>query len=1077
MIRTVVAALLATTAVPASALPIPQQAVKSAYAEPSLSPDGQTIAFSSGGDIWEVPAAGGVARLLVTDAANDSRPLYSPDGTRLAFTSTRGGSNNIWVLDLASGKLTRLTWAEAGEELDAWSPDGAFIYFASNANEIAREQDLWRVPATGGTPLEVSRERYLSEFQGAPSPDGSQVALMARGLSFAQYWRNGTSHIDQTELWVRPTAADAPAAGYRRLLADGTKHAWPMWSADGQALYFMSDKSGTENLWTMPAAGGAARQVTQFTDGRLLFPQIGARGTGIVFERDFGIWRFDPATGRAAPIPITLRGASAAEGTRHLDLSRYERLALSPDGQKLALIGHGELFAVNAKDGGQAQRITDTVGAEREPVWAPDSRHLLYTTERGTQRWLAEYDVGAGRETLLTTTGFATTAVYAPDGRSAVYVAGKDQLRIVTLPRPGAALADRALFTGALATDDSYGPAPVWSPDSKWIAFPVADRRSFVNVQVVPASGGAAQPVSFLGNGQMSRIAWSPDGTYLLFDTAQRSEDTRIVRVDLLPHVPRYREDSFRDLFKPGEAPGKPPVETPPATTDTSQAAPAKPLPRVGKPAAVPAIKPTRIVFDGLRERVTILPIGLNASAPIISADGKTLIFTGAERGQENLWSYDLDELATDPPVAHAISASARPKGDVALAADGKALFYLDGGTVMSGSTTGPAKPLAVAADLDIDFATEKQVVFDEAWGTLNRNYYDPTFHGRDWTALRARWQPYIAGARTSDELRRLIGLMIGELDASHSGIGRPASGPGALPTDRVGTLGLRFDRARYEADGALIVREVVALSPAAIAGIAVGERLTSVNGTPLTRTTNLDSLLENEVGRRVTLGLGTREVTLRPVSQSTAVGLLYRDWVASRRALVDRLSGGRLGYIHLADMSSDSLDQLYLDLDAQNQGKQGVVVDVRNNNGGFINGYALDVFTRRNYLTLTTRDQFAVPSRQALGQRALGLPTVLLTNESSLSDAEDFSEGWRSLGLGKIVGQPTAGWIIYTGSERLIDGSSVRVPGTLVQDGRGQNMEGNPRPVDVTVERPLGETLTGDDAQLAAAVRVLLGG
>ena len=193
-------------------------------------------------------------------------------------------------------------------------------------------------------------------------------------------------------------------------------------------------------------------------------------------------------------------------------------------------------------------------------------------------------------------------------------------------------------------------------------------------------------------------------------------------------------------------------------------------------------------------------------------------------------------------------------------------------------------------------------------------------------------------------------------------------------------------------------------------------------------------------------------------------------------RARSNRLSGGRLGYVHIPDMGSSSLDQLYLDLDAQNQGKQGVVIDIRNNNGGFINGYALDVFSRRNFLTMTPRDLFPVPSRQALGQRALGLPTVLLTNESSLSDAEDFTEGYRALGLGKIVGQPTSGWIIYTSNERLIDGSSVRVPSVLIQDLRGQNMEGNPRPVDVPVVRPLGETLTGDDAQLAEAVRVLLG-
>src|SRR6185437_11095284 len=175
----------------------------------------------------------------------------------------------------------------------------------------------------------------------------------------------------------------------------------------------------------------------------------------------------------------------------------------------------------------------------------------------------------------------------------------------------------------------------------------------------------------------------------------------------------------------------------------------------------------------------------------------------------------------------------------------------------------------------------------------------------------------------------------------------------------------------------------------------------------------------------------------------STVVaGLLYRHWVAAQRAYVDRISGGRLGYVHIRDMSSEALDQLYLDLDAQNEGKEGVIVDVRNNNGGFVNGYVLDVFTRRNYLTMTSRDQAGVPSRQALGQRALGLPTVLLTNESSLSDAEDFTEGYRTLKLVKVVGVPIAGWIIYTANTPLVDGSVVRLPSIRILDHEGKDME-----------------------------------
>jgi C-terminal processing protease CtpA/Prc len=210
-------------------------------------------------------------------------------------------------------------------------------------------------------------------------------------------------------------------------------------------------------------------------------------------------------------------------------------------------------------------------------------------------------------------------------------------------------------------------------------------------------------------------------------------------------------------------------------------------------------------------------------------------------------------------------------------------------------------------------------------------------------------------------------------------------------------------------------------------------------------------------------------------VTAAVARGLLYRQWVTERRAFVDRVSGGRLGYVHVADMSEESLAQLYIDLDAENQAKEGVVIDLRNNNGGFVNGYVLDVFTRRNYLTMTPRDRLSVPARQALGQRAFGGPTILVTNESSLSDAEDFTEGYRLLGVGKVVGVPTAGWIIYTTNQPLIDGSVVRLPFIRIDDTRGQNMELNPRPVDIRVERPLGETLSGEDAQLTRAVQELL--
>jgi Tol biopolymer transport system component len=970
------------------------QAVLPSLSDPAISPDGREIAFVSGGDIWTVAAAGGEAHLLVTHAATESRPLYSPDGAKVAFVSTRTGAGNIYVLTLGTGELMRLTYSDRPDSLDGWSHDGKWIYFTSAVNDVAGQGDIFRVSSSGGTPLEVSRERYLGEFESAPSPDGQTIALMAKGLSFAEWWRNGHAHIDETEVWLKPVAESEK---YQMLLKADGKHAWPMWSADGKTLFYMSDSTVAENIWAVPVASPeSAKELTHFKAGRVLWPSIGDGGKTIVFERNFTIWKMDTATGKAERVPITLRGVPASPGVTHLTETNFSTLALSPDGKKIVVIAHGEVFAASAKDGGEGQRLTHTATAESEPAWSADSMKLVYRSEAGSGEGsghnLVMYDFATGKESVLTQAGNDdANPQWAPDGKSIAYVRNEKELHVVAMSTKDAAAADRVVASGELP-----GSAVTWSPDGQWIAFTMQDKRSFRNVQVVAAAGGESHPVSFLANGETaSKIAWSPDGHYLLFDTAQRSEQVQIARVDLLPHVPKYREDEFRELFRPSKTPGTPSSPAPPATpTPSTEEKPANPTAAVAPDDAKKVDdakkkpEPVKIVFEGIRNRLTLLPLGLNAEAPVISADGKVLLFAARSANQPGLYTYGLDELSKEPPVARQLTSTPGRKTDYAFTPDAKEVFYLENGSVKSITVESRTpKTIAVTAPMQIDFDVEKKVVFEEAWETLNRHFYDANFNGKNWLKLHDEWAPYIAGVKTSDELRRDINLLIGELNSSHSGINR-GMGPGNGPQPvQVGNLGLRFDREAYEAGRSLIVREVIALGPAAIEGsIKPGDRLVSVNGEAV-GAKNLDGMLEDTVGKRVVLGIETagktRDAVVRPVSSVAAVGLLYRQWFESRRALVDRVSSGKLGYVHLADMSDASLQQLYVDLDAQNQAKQGVVVDVRNNNGGYINGYALDVFTRQNYLMMTPLGLSPVPSRQNLGQRALGLPTVLLTNES----------------------------------------------------------------------------------------------
>jgi C-terminal processing protease CtpA/Prc len=616
--------------------------------------------------------------------------------------------------------------------------------------------------------------------------------------------------------------------------------------------------------------------------------------------------------------------------------------------------------------------------------------------------------------------------------------------------------------------------AITWSPDGKWIAFLNGGQGAFQNPYIVPLTGGSARPAAFLPDAFGASIAWSPDGTYLLFDTSQRTEEAQIARVDVVPRTPRFREDQFRDLFQQPTRPGTP---TDPAPRP---APPQRDSATVRADSTRGANRGTQVVFDDIRRRISFLPVGVDARSVIISPDGKTAVLTATAAGQTNLYTYSLDELSTQPIVARQLTSTPGFKANVQFASDSKEVYYIENGRINASNVESrQSRPINVSAELDVDFAREKLAVFHQAWNILNDNFFDPKFNGVDWKAVEMRYEPYVEATRSTEDLRRLMRFMVGELNSSHSGV----NGASFSPQNNVGRLGVRFDRDEFERAGKLKVTEVLTLSPAALSDIKVGDYIQSVDGATIGAHTNLDSLLLYKTGKRVALsvsrgadGAGAHEVALRPINLATERGLVYRDWVESRRAYVAKVSNGRLGYVHMQDMGAGSLTQLYLDLDVENRGKDGVVIDIRNNNGGFVNPYAIDVFARRGYLQFTQRDFATVPGRSVLGQRSLEKPTVLVTNMHSLSDAEDFTEGYRALKLGPVVGEPTAGWIVFTSDIGLLDGSStVRVPFERITDMNGKDMEMHPRPVDVKVERPIGEWYTGRDSQLDAAVAELL--
>ncbi len=383
-----------------------------------------------------------------------------------------------------------------------------------------------------------------------------------------------------------------------------------MWSADGRTIFYTSDRTGAENIFRKaPDEKSPSKQITQFKDGRLLWPSISYDGREIVFERNFKVWKLDTQSGSASEVPIVLRGAAATPETTHETLTEFSDLALSPDGKKVAVIVHGDVFAASAADGGDAARLTHTAAPESAVQWSPDSNRVVYVSARNGREQLFEYDITKNKEAQLTSADQDDESPkFSPDGKLIAFVRGEHELHVLAVD----SRKDQALATGFLRD-----PALAWSPDSKYVAYTAYGAKSFRNVNVVAASGGTAQEISFLGNGvTATRIAWSADGKYLLFDTAQRSEPSQIARVDLVPHVPKFREDQFRDLFKtettnPDHAPVTQPDKLPSKTSEVPPAS--SPASAADKNAAAAPKKPepTRIVCGGHTGALDVSAAGL----------------------------------------------------------------------------------------------------------------------------------------------------------------------------------------------------------------------------------------------------------------------------------------------------------------------------------------------------------------------------------------------------------------------------------------------------------------------------------
>ena len=1053
---------IAASALPADA-PLPRH--------PAPSPDGSVVAFSWQGDLWLVPASGGDARRITAHPADERHPVWSRDGQLIAFASDRHGNPDVFVMPADGSEAPRrLTFASVTDTPQDFRADGSAVVFASDrARGIRWMPQLWSIPVTGGTPAMVGP---AFAQQAAVGPDG-ETMLMVRGAT--KWTRRGYRGAADRDLWLA-TADDE----YLQLTEFDGDDDNPSW-VDPHSAVFLSSRDGRKNVFRLDLVTGDARALTRHSGSDVRFPRAAADGSIVAYEFEDAIWVVPADGGEPRRLDIQVPADRLVNPVeRRVDRDGASDLAVSPDGKVVAFIVHGDLFVTDVVSKEELEiaepptvRVTDTPERELAPVWSPDGSTILFASARDGQLDLFTAARSDGDTPWTDTFEFVVEPFaagpeaersprYSPDGERVAFVRGRGDL--VVRPVSGG---DEIVLD-----HNFYEPEFRWSPDGRWIAFSSEDQHANSEIYIVAADGGERYNVSRHPDYDVSP-RWTPDGRRLLWASPRHADDFDVWGVWLTEADNQRTPAEWLKVWAAADEPaddgenGEEETESEEAEEDEA-----------------PELPEVAIDFDRLWLRPRLLTTLTGDEFPMAAGpDGKRIVFAARVDDESDLYSirFDGEDLKrlTDSDV--------EPQS-VELV-DGKTLFFLDGkGTIRRIALDGTAgDPVPFAARYVVDRRVEREVVFDEVWTALDHHFYDPDFHGVDWQAVRETYRPWALAASSDADFADVLNLMLGELNASHMGYyphGRGATAPG----EQTGWLGVVVDPT---AGGpGLLVTEVLPDSPADEADVAIvaGERLLRVNGVELGPDVNLHEPLVDTGDQRVRIGvLGTdgkeRQVVARPVGFGAVEGLRYREWVRQRRALVEDWSDGRLGYLHIQGMDRPSFEEFERDLFAAAAGKEGLIIDVRSNGGGWTTDYLMAVLMVQRHAYTVPRggdpELRSYPTAERLPVSAFTRPAAALCNEDSYSNAEIFSWAFQTLDRGPLVGSPTFGAVISTGGTRLLNGAWVRLPGRgWFVAGKGVNMELQGAQPDVVVWQPPAEDSSAtEDTQLAEAVRVRLDG
>jgi tricorn protease len=1044
--------------------------------QPAISPDGETVAFSYQGDVWTVAAGGGRAVRLTVHEAYDGHPYWGPDGRRIGFVSDRYGNDDVFVMSADGSTPERLTHHSTDDGLSGWTPDGRLLFDTRRTFAQAEwGQEIYSVDASGGTP-----DRLLDAVGYAPamSPDGRFVAL-ERGANATD--KKGYEGPADKDVWVYDTENDA----YRQLTGFEGNDYKPTWGGP-RTLYYVSEQDGTYNLYRQRlaedgTAEGEAEPLTNFDGAGVRTFSVG--GGRVAFERQTDVYVMNAEAG-AEPRPLDVSVPADYRfdpvETKAYD-SNVRNYAVSPNGDQVAMVIRGEIFLREAgEDETRTVQLTDHAYRDRDVQWLSDST-LAFTSDRNGQYDIYRLESADPEHTdlyealqhrvvrLTETEADERNLVVSPDREKIAFRRGAANYmegELITAALEGGDLAGETVLLDSWSIPSDY----TWSPDGKWLAYSRSDLDFNAEVYI-HAADGSREPVNVSQHprGDGSPI-WGPQGDKLAFVSERSGNDYDVWFTWL------QEEDWEKTRRDWEEAEGDEGAGDEGAADD----------------AAEEEAEAVQIDFEDIHarvERVTAVPG--NEAEPVVGTDGERFYFVAGRDGRTTDYDTDVDlySIKWDGSDRQRLTEGGLSPRSVRLGADGESLFFLhsDGRVAQLAVADASLTRLAFQASMEVDHEEEQKQIFREAWRAIDQAFYDPNFHGSNWDSLRTVYRPMAMNASTTRDFQAVINRMLGELNASHMGF---YTGDRAeTQSDRTGRLGVELD----PVDAGVEVQRVVPRSPAdrEASTLRVGDVITAVNGESVAEAGNVYALLNGTVDEKVLLSVTgadgeERTVRIRPTGDLEEE--LYREWVENRKTLTEEYSDGRLGYVHVEGMNWESFEHFERELYASAHDKEGLIIDVRYNGGGWTTDYLLTVLNVRRHAYTVPRG--AAPNLEAshadfrghypFGERLpyaqWTKPVAALCNQNSYSNAEIFSHAFKNLDHGPLIGQPTFGAVISTGGVGLLDGSYIRMPfrGWYVYQ-TDQNMEHGPAVPDITVENPPASKAEGTDPQLRRAVDEML--